>query len=84
MEFPALKMQPKSDDKTNHIWYENRWRSKNAKRRIVQSRLIFGWDIYKIKKTVINCVCKGHRDKIKIPDPVVKDLISKTIVEQII
>ena len=33
---------------------------------------------------VINCVCKDHRDKIKVPDPVVKDLISKKIVEQII
>ena len=29
-------------------------------------------------------VCKDHRDKIKVPDPVVKDLISKTIVKQII
>ena len=29
------------------------------------------------KKTVIDCVCKGHRDKIKEPDPVVKDLISE-------
>ena len=36
------------------------------------------------KKTVINCVCNDHRDKIKVPDPVVKDLISKKIVEQII
>ena len=35
-------------------------------------------------KPVINYVCKDHRDKIKIPDPVVKDLISKKIVEQII
>ena len=33
---------------------------------------------------MINCVCKGHRDKIKVPDPVVKDLISKKIVKQII
>ena len=29
------------------------------------------------KKSVINCVCKDHRDKIKVPDPVVKDLIDK-------
>ena len=29
--------------------------------------------------SVINCVCKDHRDKIKVPDPVVKDLISKKI-----
>ena len=28
-------------------------------------------------KQVINCVCKDHRDKIKVPDPVVKDIISK-------
>ena len=28
---------------------------------------------------MINCVCKDHRDKIKVPDPVVKDLISKKI-----
>ena len=26
---------------------------------------------------VINCFCKDHRDKIKVLDPVVKDLISK-------
>ena len=36
------------------------------------------------QKPVINCVCKDHRDKIKVPDPVVKDLISKKIVKQII
>ena len=36
------------------------------------------------KKPVIKCVCRGHRDKIKVPDPVVKDLISKKIVKQII
>ena len=35
-------------------------------------------------RPVINCVCKDHRDKIKVPDPVVKDPISKKIVEQII
>ena len=31
------------------------------------------------KETVINinCVCKDHSDKIRVPDPVVKDLISK-------
>ena len=29
-------------------------------------------------------VCKDHRDKIKVLDPVVKDLISKKYVEQII
>ena len=33
---------------------------------------------------MINCVFKDHRDKIKVPDPVVKDLISKKIVKQII
>ena len=37
-----------------------------------------------MEKPSINCVCKDHRDKIKVPDPVVKDLISKKIVEQII
>ena len=36
------------------------------------------------KNPVINCVCKGHRDKmIKVPDPVVKDLISEKTVKQI-
>ena len=25
----------------------------------------------------INCICKDFRDKIKVPDPIVKDLISK-------
>ena len=35
-------------------------------------------------KIVINCVCKDHRDKIKVPDPVVKDLISKKNLKQII
>ena len=34
-------------------------------------------------KPVINSVCKHHRDKIKLLDPVVKDLISKNL-EQII
>ena len=24
---------------------------------------------------MINCVCKDHRDKVKVPDPVMKDLI---------
>ena len=33
---------------------------------------------------MIKCVCKDHCDKIKVPDPVVKDLISKKIVKQII
>ena len=28
------------------------------------------------KKPAINCVCKDHREKIKVPDPV-EDLISK-------
>ena len=42
--------------------------------------------IISLRRSILgfNCVCNDHRDKTKVPDPLVKDLISKTIVEQII
>ena len=32
-----------------------------------------------LKRKIIDCVCKDYRDKIKVPDPVVKDLISSKL-----
>ena len=40
---------------------------------------VSGWRLQGKETNRINCVCKDHRDKIKVPDPVVKDLISKKL-----